>query len=218
MTYREYAEKNYPELLNEFCGSGVTGCPIKFARDSAEAAKINELCDTGNSCVECWNRTMPGTEEKKCSCYVEYETNGFLNGRCNGTREQDLCSCGGDESRCDFYPEKRGEILETPELPVYKLTYNISAKIDKNVDALITKTISDAVDGHIYGEILINKNKVVEAFDKYLAKRVLRKDVAAGDSKYPILYVGCPSCHKSLTGHENYCPDCGQHLDWRADE
>lgn len=26
---------------------------------------------------------------------------------CWGTRERDRCSCGGDESKCDFYPEKR---------------------------------------------------------------------------------------------------------------
>ena len=28
--------------------------------------------------------------------------------RCSGTKEVDLCNCGGDRSKCDFYPEKRG--------------------------------------------------------------------------------------------------------------
>ena len=28
-------------------------------------------------------------------------------GECWGTRERDECSCGGDTSKCDFYPEKR---------------------------------------------------------------------------------------------------------------
>ena len=27
--------------------------------------------------------------------------------RCLGTKEVETCSCGGDESKCDFYPEKR---------------------------------------------------------------------------------------------------------------
>lgn len=27
--------------------------------------------------------------------------------RCNGTKERDVCSCGGDPVRCDFYPEVR---------------------------------------------------------------------------------------------------------------
>ena len=25
--------------------------------------------------------------------------------RCFGTKERDICSCGGDRSKCDFYPE-----------------------------------------------------------------------------------------------------------------
>ena len=28
-------------------------------------------------------------------------------GVCLGTKEIDRCSCKGDESKCDFYPEKR---------------------------------------------------------------------------------------------------------------
>lgn len=28
---------------------------------------------------------------------------------CNGTREREECSCDGDESKCNFYPEKRKE-------------------------------------------------------------------------------------------------------------
>lgn len=36
-----------------------------------------------------------------CDCYDgEYE-------RCNGTKERYYCECGGDPTKCDFYPEKR---------------------------------------------------------------------------------------------------------------
>ena len=35
-----------------------------------------------------------------CNCYQN-------EGECWGTRERDVCSCGGDETKCDFYPEKR---------------------------------------------------------------------------------------------------------------
>ena len=28
---------------------------------------------------------------------------------CNGTREREECSCDGDKSKCNFYPEKRKE-------------------------------------------------------------------------------------------------------------
>lgn len=57
----------------------------------------------------------------KCSCfeenfvadYVATRNAGFgdvlyrKECRCRGTKEQDVCSCGGDELKCDFYPEKR---------------------------------------------------------------------------------------------------------------
>lgn len=39
----------------------------------------------------------------KCDCYFQHGTR-FL---CYGTKETEECTCGGDTSRCDFYPEKR---------------------------------------------------------------------------------------------------------------
>lgn len=38
-----------------------------------------------------------------CTCWVEE----FGKSRCNGTKERDECTCGGDQSKCDFYPKKR---------------------------------------------------------------------------------------------------------------
>ena len=62
---------------------------------------------------------------KSCNCYeirtgwdslfgsiVEY-------GICLGTKECAECNCEGDESKCDFYPEKRkkvNEIMKTAEM------------------------------------------------------------------------------------------------------
>lgn len=46
---------------------------------------------------------------------------------CNGTREQDVCSCGGDRTKCDFYPEVRQKenkpmkakiVVEGKEFPI----------------------------------------------------------------------------------------------------
>ena len=39
----------------------------------------------------------------QCSCWKPLTHNA----RCYGTKEAEYCSCGGDESKCDFYPEKR---------------------------------------------------------------------------------------------------------------
>ena len=43
-----------------------------------------------------------------CECYTkDYDGLGCFIPRCNGTKEREGCQCGGDESKCDFYPEKR---------------------------------------------------------------------------------------------------------------
>ena len=47
----------------------------------------------------------------QCNCYnVRIDRiygNEMKYGVCLGTKEIDRCDCGGDESKCDFYPEKR---------------------------------------------------------------------------------------------------------------
>ena len=50
----------------------------------------------------------------QCNCYETrlepIETNSIFRhtyGVCLGTKEVDRCNCGGDEFKCDFYPEKR---------------------------------------------------------------------------------------------------------------
>lgn len=46
-------------------------------------------------------KAQTSSQQKSCACYVA------KTGRCVGTREVDSCFCGGDESKCDFYPEVR---------------------------------------------------------------------------------------------------------------
>ena len=47
----------------------------------------------------------------QCNCYnVRIDRiygNETKYGVCLGTKEVDRCNCGGDESKCNFYPEKR---------------------------------------------------------------------------------------------------------------
>ena len=62
----------------------------------------------------------------QCKCYETrlepMETNSIFQhtyGVCLGTKEIDRCNCGGDESKCDFYPEKRKaaeKMLNTAEM------------------------------------------------------------------------------------------------------
>ena len=66
---------------------------------------------------------------KKCDCYhVQSKTKYTYNpvtgdpikhdieiGVCWGTKETDECDCGGDEAKCDFYPEVREKALKKQE-------------------------------------------------------------------------------------------------------
>ena len=53
----------------------------------------------------------------QCDCYnVRIDRiygNETKYGVCLGTKEVDRCNCGGDESNCDFYPEKRKAAQKT---------------------------------------------------------------------------------------------------------
>lgn len=47
-------------------------------------------------------------DTKKCECWDEVHPGwAYSSGVCNGTKERDACDCGGDERKCDFYPERR---------------------------------------------------------------------------------------------------------------
>ena len=77
----------------------------------------------------------------KCNCYVNQKV--FRNydplfgrkeevvGVCNGTKERDICSCGGDRTKCDFYPEVREKAFkETKEYKTAQLVQLLMKKID----------------------------------------------------------------------------------------
>lgn len=49
-----------------------------------------------------------------CNCYERRAIPGWAPyGVCLGTRECETCDCEGDESKCDFYPEKRATVAPT---------------------------------------------------------------------------------------------------------
>ena len=56
----------------------------------------------------------------KCSAHhiEKHYHNGYLcrvKQECWGTRERDECSCDGDRTKCDFYPEIREKVLKEIE-------------------------------------------------------------------------------------------------------
>ena len=83
--------------------------------------------------------------KNKCDCYHEQTKKLYTYhpvtgqpvahdvdvGVCWGTREQDECSCGGCEAKCDFYPEVREKALKriTIEDAINHFKYGISHDI-----------------------------------------------------------------------------------------
>ena len=81
----------------------------------------------------------------QCNCYnVRIDRiygNEVKYGVCLGTKEIDRCNCGGDESKCDFYPEKRKaaeKTLNTAEMWL-KAQEDGKTYSSKESDALYSK-------------------------------------------------------------------------------
>lgn len=55
----------------------------------------------------------------KCAFYIELPCPKIQHyGRCMGTKNCEICSCNGDESKCDFYPEKRNKKMNTLDMMI----------------------------------------------------------------------------------------------------
>ena len=81
----------------------------------------------------------------QCDCYnVRIDRiygNEVKYGVCLGTKEVDRCNCGGDESKCDFYPEKRKvaeKKMNTAEMWL-KAQEDGKTYYSKDADALYSK-------------------------------------------------------------------------------
>lgn len=95
MTFREKYMEEHPNMNPSEAVN--MGCPCDFGYET----ETNDCPEGIRTCSICWDREMPEKkEETRCSCYTD-------NGRCMGTKEVDLCNCGGDMRKCDFYPEQR---------------------------------------------------------------------------------------------------------------
>ncbi len=82
----------------------------------------------------------------QCKYYHE----DWLGDRCYGTKECELCNCGGDEVECDFYPEKRN-----------KNTMKYDIKIGDYVETTdgIMGYVS-SIEEHKFNWIVTNQNNV----------------------------------------------------------
>lgn len=60
----------------------------------------------------------------KCKCWHETPNRKWVDAECLGTREREACSCGGDRTKCDFYPEIREKAKNAPDIQAAIAYYN----------------------------------------------------------------------------------------------
>ena len=75
-------------------------------------------------------------------------------GVCWGTREMDRCDCGGDETKCDFYPEVRENAKKSVTIKdaISHFKYGISHDIFKEHVTSYAKMAVDALEEMIAKE------------------------------------------------------------------
>lgn len=74
-----------------------------FATEEA----LNNSAKAGMEIAEKYDKAKEHYDNTLCECWLfDYDNHHHY---CNGTKERDMCHCGGDVKKCDFYPKKRGE-------------------------------------------------------------------------------------------------------------
>lgn len=62
MTFKEKLKQEHPDCIRPSCMGWCVSCPYVYGYE----ARNDRPCKSkGYSCTDCWNRTIPGTEEPK---------------------------------------------------------------------------------------------------------------------------------------------------------
>lgn len=70
MTYREKLQKEHPEYVKSRYAGGCRGCPYMYGYEASESCPCEKSKEIANQpasirCTDCWDRVIPGTEEKE---------------------------------------------------------------------------------------------------------------------------------------------------------
>ena len=131
----------------------------------------------------------------QCECYETrlepIETNSIFQhtyGVCLGTKEIDRCNCGGDESKCDFYPEKKKAVekkMNTAEMWL-KAQEDGKTYYSKEADALYSKEIGLVEEGDISQKVSMGDFPTFEHLMKSKWEEVKVMSKAEAEKKYGI--------------------------------
>ena len=131
----------------------------------------------------------------QCNCYnVRIDRiygNEVKYGVCLGTKEIDRCNCGGDEFKCDFYPEKRKvaeKKMNTAEMWL-KAQEDGKTYYSKEADALYSKEFGLVEEGDISQKVSMGDFPTFEHLMKSKWEEVKVMSKAEAEKKYGIRIV-----------------------------
>ena len=132
----------------------------------------------------------------QCDCYnVRIDRiygNEMKYGVCLGTKEIDRCNCGGDESKCDFYPEKRKKaekLLNTAEMWL-KAQEDGKIYYSEKADALYSKEFGLVEEEDISQKVSMGDFPTFEHLMQSEWEEVKVMSKAEAEKKFGIRIVG----------------------------
>ena len=111
---RDYLIKIITEVEEAYgyvCYQDIMNAPCFDTDCLTKEPEVDEYACGFNDCINTiTNRLEPlKTEESTtvpCHCYEEGHRYLKDHGTCNGTKDREPCTCGGDERKCDYYGQK----------------------------------------------------------------------------------------------------------------
>lgn len=132
----------------------------------------------------------------QCNCYNVHIDRIYGNemkyGVCLGTKEIDRCNCGGDESKCDFYPEKRKKaekLLNTAEMWL-KAQEDGKIYYSEKADALYSKEFGLVEEEDISQKVSMGDFPTFEHLMQSEWEEVKVMSKAEAEKKFGIRIVG----------------------------
>ena len=123
-----------------------------------------------------------------CDSYTTY----YGESRCLGTKEVETCICGGDESKCDFYPEKRKvaeKKMNTAEMWL-KAQEDGKTYYSKDADALYSKEFGLVEERDISLKVSMGDFPTFEHLMKSKWEEVKVMSKAEAEEKFGVRIVG----------------------------
>ena len=118
MTFREKLQKDCPDKIDARCGGGCHGCPHAYGYEKKADRPCRNGVISNAICWECWNRTIPGTEEPS----IKPDLNALIERAATKKDISVTIFITGDSTHISVYPcpdpsEKKGN----PVAEAYRL-------------------------------------------------------------------------------------------------